>query len=204
MSTPDLRELLATRWKAKKAGPFFEVAPPPDPFLEAFPSDYLEAVSEFGGREGFLGDTYLRLYRLDELVALNVAYEVPVFLPEIILFGSNGTGNAFAFPLWKEVVVQVPFVPLSKGVGKQCSATFGEFVTQLAESGEPEAPGPQVIGMEVHDIPPIDGDKEPGDTKTSGPVHPAKHAEICRYWNKVYRDHEELAKREEAKGDTAP
>jgi len=199
MSTSDLRELLTTRWKAREAGPFFEVAPPPDPFLEAFPPDYLAAVSEFGGREGFLGDTYLRLYRLDELVALNVAYQVPELLPEIILFGSNGTGNAFAFPLWKEGVVQVPFVPLSKGVGKQCSSTFREFVEQLADSGEPAEPGPHVIGMEVHDIPPIDGDKESAGTESSGPVPPAKHAEICRYWNKVYRDHEAAVKREEEK-----
>lgn len=199
MSKPDWRELLTRRWKAREAGPFFDVAPPPDPFLEAFPPDYLEAVRKFGGREGFLGDTYLRLYRLEELVALNVAYQVPELLPEIILFGSNGTGNAFAFPLWKEGVVQVPFVPLSRGVGKRCSSTFAEFVGQLAESGEPAVPGPQVIGMEVHDIPPINGDKGSKDMETSGPVPPVRHAEICRYWNKVYRDHEEVARREEEK-----
>jgi len=200
MSEYNWQEILSTKWKSTETGPFFDVAPAPAPFLEAFPADYLAAVKEFGGREGFLGDSYLRLYRLDELVALNVAYEVPEQLPEIILFGSNGTGNAFAFPLWKTGVVQVPLVPISKGVGKQCSNSFTEFVAQLAETGEPPETGPQIAGMEVHDIPKVNGDKPSSDHETSGPVPPAKHAEICRYWNKVYRDHEALAKREEEMG----
>src|SRR5438105_2520264 len=122
------RSTLATRWRATASGPFFEMADPPFEFLQALPADYLAAVAEFGGREGFLGQTYLRLYRLQELIALNLAYEVPVLLPEVIVFGSNGVGEAFAFPLGESAVIQVPFLPLSAEYAGRHALSFNEFV----------------------------------------------------------------------------
>src|SRR5262245_10693385 len=129
--TADWRSLLALRWRATPSGPFFEMTDPPAEFLQVLPEDYRAAVAEFGGREGFLGETYVRLYRLQELVALNAAYEVPSLLPEFIVFGSNGVGEAFAFPLGASAVIQVPFLPLAAEHAKRKAIDFTEFVRSL-------------------------------------------------------------------------
>ena len=77
--------------------PFFAVREPSPDLLAALPGDYIGVVREFGGREGFLGPVYLRLYRLEELEEVNLAYDVPAYFPEGVVFGSDGCGNAFAF-----------------------------------------------------------------------------------------------------------
>ena len=109
------------------SGPFFELAEPADSFLQSLPEEYLTGVEEFGGREGFLGETYVRLYRLQELVTLNFAYEVPTFLPEVIVFGSNGGGEAFAFRRRDSAVVQVPFLPMNGEYVEFKEINFVEF-----------------------------------------------------------------------------
>jgi hypothetical protein len=184
----DLRSVLAVRWRATASGPFFDMADPPVEFLQALPADYLSAVDEFGGREGFIGETYLRLYRLEELVGLNVAYEVPALFPQVILFASNGAGEAFAFPLGQAGVLQVPFLPLSTEHAGRVASSFTEFVRLLAASGASPASDPKAVGMEVHERHPICFGGSPTDPENKVLVPAANHAELCRFWNGVYRN----------------
>jgi hypothetical protein len=184
----DWRGILAARWRSTPSGPFFEVAEPPVEFLQGLPKDYLAAVAEFGGREGFLGQTYLRLYRLQELVALNLAYEVASSLPEVIVFGSNGVGEALAFSVGTPAVVRVPFVPLAAEYVNRQAVNFAEFVRSLGASGESPEYNTEAVGMEVHDKHPICFGGSPTDPANKVLVPVAKHAEVCRFWNKAYRD----------------
>ena len=156
-------------------------------FLQKLPQDYLAVVNEFGGNEGFLGDEYLRLYRLEELAALNIAYDVTSLLPELIVFGSNGCGEAFAFHFGEPSVIRVPFVPFVAEYANQRSPTFTEFIRSLASSGHSQKSNPATIGLEVHEKHPIclGGDPNNPENKVLVPV--AKHAELSTYWNKVYR-----------------
>ena len=187
-ATADWRSILVARWRATPSGPFFPMADPPARFLQGLPDDYLAVVGEFGGREGFMGEVYLRLYRLQELVALNLAYEVPSLLPEVIVFGSNGGGGAFAFPLGTAAVVQVPFLPLAAQYAKRQADNFADSVRSLASSGESSAYNPDAVGMEVHDKHPICFGGSPTDPANKVLVPAPKHAEVCRFWNKAYRD----------------
>ena len=188
LPTDNYRNVLGTRWRATPSGPMFELSEPPPVFLEMLPRDYLAVVGDFGGREGFLGDTYLRLYRLQELIALNHAYDVPSLLPEVIVFGSNGSGEGFAFPVGEQSVIQVPFLPLGAEHAARVATSFAEFVLALGASAESPACEPEAVGMEVHDKHPICLGGSPTDPANKVLVPAAKHAEVCRYWNKVYRD----------------
>jgi hypothetical protein len=187
-TTSDWRTILAARWRATPSGPFFEMTNPPNEFVQRLASDYLAAIAEFGGREGFLGETYLRLYRLQELVALNVAYDVPSLLPEVIVFGSNCGGEAFAFSLGKPAVVQVPFLPLTAEYAEQRADSFADFVRSLLGTGVSAKYEPEAVGMEVHDKHPICFGGCPTDPENKVLVPPTNHAELCRFWNKAYRD----------------
>jgi hypothetical protein len=184
------RKALGKRWKSVEAGPYFEMQEVPAALRKVFPEDYLEAVEEIGGREGFLGGTFLRMYRLEELMALNFEYGVPELFPEVLMFASNGCGDAFAFPIGQQSVVRVPLIPLSGEFAEYRAMGFTEFVQSLVESGggRPSALNQAAVGMEVHCKQPIALGGSPTDVENRDMVPVKEHPEICRYWNKVYQE----------------
>jgi hypothetical protein len=85
-------------------------------------------------------------------------------------------------------VVQVPFLPLSAEYAERQADCFSDFLLSLAASGESPAHNAEAVGMEVHDKHPICFGGSPTDPSNKVLVPAAKHAELCRFWNKVYRD----------------
>lgn len=49
------------------------------------------------GGEGFIGSNYLILWKAEEILPFNRDYEVERMAPDLLAFGSNGGGEAFAF-----------------------------------------------------------------------------------------------------------
>ncbi|MBJ9621825.1 SMI1/KNR4 family protein [Burkholderia multivorans] len=76
------------------------------------PDDYLALMRRHNGGEGFIGNEYLMLWRVEDIVAFNREYEVAEYAPGLLLFGSNGGGEAYAFDTRDNSmrIVQVPFV----------------------------------------------------------------------------------------------
>jgi hypothetical protein len=76
------------------------------------PPDYLQFLLQRNGGEGFVGKGYLVAWRVEELAQKNTAYLVDEAAPELLLFGSNGAGEAFAFDTRSTPVsiVAVPFI----------------------------------------------------------------------------------------------
>lgn len=65
----------------------------------SFPLDYLEFMQFSNGVEGFVGHQYLELWRIEDLQAMNAGYRVPEFLPDFLMFGSDGGGTGYVFDL---------------------------------------------------------------------------------------------------------
>jgi cell wall assembly regulator SMI1 len=102
------------------------------------PADYREFLAASNGGEGFIGDNFLLLWRMDELVELNEAYAVAEALGDgVLLFGSNGGGEAYGFDCrsgpW--TVIQVPFVPMELELVERVAQSFAEFLQSLAGAG---------------------------------------------------------------------
>jgi hypothetical protein len=79
------------------------------------PADYTRFLRQMNGGEGFLGENaYLALWRAEGLAEMNAGYKVPEAPPELLLFGSSGAGEAFAFDTRTAppLIVVVPFVGL--------------------------------------------------------------------------------------------
>jgi len=74
------------------------------------PTDYLAFLRRCNGGVGAVGAAYVHLWRADELLDFNQAYRVTEFFPGLLLFGSNGGGEGFAFTIMQTpwAVVQVP------------------------------------------------------------------------------------------------
>ncbi len=59
------------------------------------PDDYIEFMKNHNGGEGDIGESWLQLFRLEELQEMNDMYNIAQFLPEHIIIGSNGGGEFY-------------------------------------------------------------------------------------------------------------
>ena len=99
------------------------------------PSQYRLFMSDRDGGEGFVGGQYLILWRASELLEFNREYEVEKYAPGLLLFGSNGGGEAFAFDT-REVsvrIVMVPFIGMSLKDAAPVADSFENFLSSLAD-----------------------------------------------------------------------
>jgi cell wall assembly regulator SMI1 len=100
------------------------------------PTDYREFMAESNGVEGGVGaHSYLVLWQLEEIIPLNEAYAVREFAPGLILFGSDGGGEAYAFDARKAspTIVAVPFIGMSVEEARPLGASLLELLWYLHE-----------------------------------------------------------------------
>lgn len=100
------------------------------------PNGYVNFLGHANGGEGLIGNSYLILWPVEQLQELNEAYNVKEFAPGLLLFGSSGGGEAYAFDMRiaGSPIVQVPFVGMALKEVWEVAPTFEEFLKKLAES----------------------------------------------------------------------
>jgi len=83
-----------------------------------------------------MGDAYLILWRVGELLELNKAYHVAEYAPGLFLFGTNGGGEAYAFDTRSDAkpIVCVPFIGMDLKAVHTVAPNFEAFVAKLARS----------------------------------------------------------------------
>jgi hypothetical protein len=99
------------------------------------PKDYADFLCRTDGGEGFVGSAYLILWRLEDLSKLNQSYQVSEYAPGLLLFGSDGGGEAFAFDTRQKTkrIVSVPFVGMSINNARIVADTFTAFLEYLSK-----------------------------------------------------------------------
>jgi len=97
------------------------------------PLNYINFLKIANGGEGFIGNSYISLWKIEELQELNVAYQVGEYAPGLLLIGSDMGGEAFAFDMttrpWP--LVRVPFVGMSRNSIEILAADFRSFLEFL-------------------------------------------------------------------------
>jgi hypothetical protein len=109
-------------------------------FRGALPPDYLAFMAGADGGEGWVGadGDYLILFPLRDLVGLNRAYQVDVFAPGLVVIGSSGGGEAFAFDTRRSPppVVAVPWVEMTLDLAAPVAPSFAGLLAALAAGWE--------------------------------------------------------------------
>lgn len=97
------------------------------------PPDYYRFLTTCNGGEGFIGDDYIILWSVEEVKSFNVDYEVAEYAPGLLLFGSDGGGEGYAFDYRDESVpiVRVPFIGMSHLHIRHVASSFEAFVSQM-------------------------------------------------------------------------
>jgi hypothetical protein len=106
-------------------------------FGRKLPADYEQFVRAMNGGEGWIGDAYACLWKVEELIPSNKDYGVDDSVPGLLLFGTNGANEAFAFDTrddpWSVVVV--PLILLQYEDAVPAGVSFTEFVERLRRFG---------------------------------------------------------------------
>jgi hypothetical protein len=99
------------------------------------PDDYTAFLEVTNGGEGFIGNAYLILWRIEELVELNKAYHTSEYVPGLFVFGSDGGGEAFAFDIRSDdkQIVSVPFVGMALALARPIAPNFIAFLQELSK-----------------------------------------------------------------------
>jgi hypothetical protein len=100
------------------------------------PDDYAQFLQQVNGGEGFVGNAYVILWRVEELLEMNRAYQVAEYAPGLFLFGSDGGGEAFAFDIRSDAkpIVSVPFVGMDLNLARPVARDFKTFLEELFKS----------------------------------------------------------------------
>ncbi|SFD61184.1 SMI1 / KNR4 family (SUKH-1) [Chitinophaga sp. CF118] len=101
-------------------------------FNISFPTDYKEFLLFTNGLEGEVDDGYLVLWSAKELIELNTTYHVTEFIEQIIIFGSDGAEEAFAFDIsgTQPSIVKLPFIGMGYIPNEKLADTFEAFLLQ--------------------------------------------------------------------------
>jgi cell wall assembly regulator SMI1 len=99
------------------------------------PIDYARFLAEHDGGEGFIGNNYLILWRVEELPNFNREYEVIEYAPDILLFGSDGGGEGYGFDTrdLNMRVVRIPFIGMDRRYATPVATSFTDLLAQLAK-----------------------------------------------------------------------
>lgn len=96
------------------------------------PESYIEFLKIADGGEGFVGKAYVILWRLGDLITYHQGYKVEEYASGLLLFGSDGGGEAFGFDMnnsWR--IVQIPFIPMDWDEAELVGNSFPEFLEYL-------------------------------------------------------------------------
>jgi cell wall assembly regulator SMI1 len=103
---------------------------------KTLPKDYRNFLLTFNGGEVEFGTHRIALWKAEELEQFNREHQVDEYAPGLLLFGSNGGGEGFAFDTRssKYPVVQVPFIGMDFDSALVVADSFTHLLNRMLET----------------------------------------------------------------------
>lgn len=101
-----------------------------------FPEDYKDFMLKHNGAEGCMGEnSYVQLWSLENIIKYNQGYDVEKYVPGLILIGSDGGNEAYAYDSRdkSKPIVSVPFIVMNFDDVVKCADNFTDFLQYLYE-----------------------------------------------------------------------
>ena len=99
------------------------------------PKDYADFLKEHNGGGGFVHDNYIIFFKAEELVDFNREYEVEKYAPGILLFASNGGGEAYGFDTHdvEMPIVRIPFIFMERQSAETIARDLADLFAVLED-----------------------------------------------------------------------
>jgi len=101
------------------------------------PDDYLEFLRQSNGYHGEVGPNgFVNIWPVEDVMPTNAANHFREWIPGLVLFASNESGDFYAFDFRQgpASVVFVPAIPLRLDHAAEFSPSFHGFLERLAQS----------------------------------------------------------------------
>jgi hypothetical protein len=131
--TSELESLLGEDFNGSNPATAEQIAAVERNLSKSLPHDFQKFLQLTNGGEGMIGENYVMLWSAEELGKYNDSYQVNEYAPGLLLFGSDGGGEGYAFDtrISPPTVVMVPFVGMSLKYAKPVAPTFSAFLKKL-------------------------------------------------------------------------
>jgi hypothetical protein len=102
-----------------------------------WPPDFIDYMAITDGGEGWVGPCYLAMLPLTDLQDVNETPGVAEVAPYLVIFGSDGGGEYFAFDTRTSppAIVMFPDIGLSEGVLVRLGLSLADLVDRLLDGG---------------------------------------------------------------------
>jgi hypothetical protein len=99
----------------------------------ALPADYAQFLLQANGGEGHVGESFLRLWSVEELLERQLPAEIAEYVPGLFLVGSNGGGEAYALDFRSSLLryVMTPFIVPEWEYAYEIADDFDGFLLAL-------------------------------------------------------------------------
>lgn len=97
--------------------------------------DYLDFIKTYNGGEGFVGEEFLSLWFISDIIKMNPYYKEDTYAKSIFFFGSNGGDAGYGFRKSDGVVFEVPYIDMSQECSIMLGSNFKEFLISLSKNG---------------------------------------------------------------------
>jgi len=100
------------------------------------PTDYAQLLQHMNGGEGFIGKHYLMLWSVERFIEMNTGTYFAESAPGLVVFGSDGGGEAFGFDTRSAPppIVVAPYAGMEWEVAFRVAPTFDLFLQHLYAS----------------------------------------------------------------------
>ena len=128
----DLRQILA-RLKCSSGASDASIRESEAQLSFNFPADYIVFLKLTNGGEGFIGQECAIFWKVEDLAQANADYQVHEYAAGLLIFGSDGGGEAYGFDTRREPwsVVRMPFVGMNWDQAISIGDSFNEFLERL-------------------------------------------------------------------------
>ena len=146
--------------------------------------DFLQLLDVHDGAEGWVGDSYVSLWPADEIVAHNKTLETHDYAPGLLLFGTDGGGEAYAIDFASDGhVVSVPMVGLCRDLVIEVGANVLEWLADLQGTSRSPPESPQAPRMNLMEIHPVILGGDPTDSANKALVPLSDLLVAAAWWN---------------------
>ncbi len=97
------------------------------------PDDFLSFLKFSNGAFGMIGKYYLEICKAEDILKINKEYLVQYYIPELIIFGTDGGGEGYGFDYRekKTIVVDVPFIGMEWNLARKKGDSFFDFMQKI-------------------------------------------------------------------------
>jgi hypothetical protein len=99
----------------------------------SLPADYVQFLLQMDGGEGFVGEHYLMLWSVERFVEMNSGTYFSEAAPGLIVFGSDGGGEAFGFDARSAPppIIMIPYSGMEWDAAIMLAPDFNSFLHLL-------------------------------------------------------------------------